>query len=142
MPPELRRTERLVERAIAGWPAWSAADVQYGHRSVAGQCRGSEEEEAVSVTPQQRLERIRKYADDLLLRFGTTYVKMGSPRVPNSIDASLPKDWEAHYLLNEMRYFALIVALVEGAKDEREALNRREEIVVRYIEQARTAGRP
>jgi hypothetical protein len=89
------------------------------------------------VNPTQRLKQIGDYAEHLLLSLGTEYVRIGAPKIPNTVESPLSREWEAQCLVNAMRYLAFITALLEGAADEREALRQREEIVIRYIEEAR-----
>ncbi len=88
----------------------------------------------MSKTPEkERLDLIRRYVDRSLQHLATHYRRTGVSEVPDDIARPLPPEWEAHFVLSSMRQLALIQAVLEGAGDERQALRRREEVVMRYI---------
>jgi hypothetical protein len=89
----------------------------------------------MSRTPEdERLSLIRRYVDRSLQQLGTLYRQTGVAKVPDEIASPLTPEWEAHFILNSMRLLAFIQAVLEGAGDERQALKRREEVVMRYID--------
>jgi hypothetical protein len=86
------------------------------------------------IPEDERLSLIRRYVDQSLQQLGTLYRKTGVAKVPDEIARPLTPEWEAHFVLNSMRLLAFIQAVLEGAGDERQALKRREEVVMRYID--------
>ncbi|MGH2653056.1 MAG: hypothetical protein ACRDHV_01730 [Actinomycetota bacterium] len=90
------------------------------------------------MEPAQQLTQIGRYTDHLLDSLGAQYVRIGAPRIPNTIDSPLAPEWEAQFLVNAMRHLAMISAFLEGAASQKEALRRREDIVIQYIDAAKT----
>ena len=88
------------------------------------------------MTPQGTVEKIKGYASNGLRYLASAYVRMGSPKSPGRSDDWRREDWTANLVLNEMTTLAHVIALTEGATDDREAMKWRDEIVAQYLERA------